>query len=199
MSELTWFRKNAYNIGARYIGTWQLASLVRIFTACLGFITCFPTDIPRADEEKLGLMALRCHFIVTAAHVSEARTTDQVAEQAERYLKARHHAAAFDDHLSTKAGVKDKHIIRDLHDKSATMLVFDFEAAIALQDWDDLSPIVRRARMCREEVALKAMGDCLLRSQAPGNGKYNLVVNRLESATYQRSHSSHVLDDETHH
>lgn len=173
VSELTWFRKNAYNIGARYIGAWQLDSLVRIFTACLGFIACFPTDIPIADGEELGLMALRCHFIVAAAHVSEARTTDQVAEQAERYLEARQHAAAFDDHLSTKAGVKDKHVIQDLHAKSATMLVFDFEATVALQDWDDLSPIVRRARMCREEVTLKAMGDCLLRSQAPGNGKYN--------------------------
>jgi hypothetical protein len=171
--ELTWFRKNAYNIGARYIGVWRVPSLVRIFTACLNFIACFPTDIPRTDGEELGLMALRCHFIAAAAHVSEARATDQVAEQAERYLEARQHAAAFDDRLSTEAGIKDKHIIQDLHAKSATMLVFDFEAVVALQDWDDLSPIVRRARMCREEVALKAMGDCLLRSRAPGNGKYS--------------------------
>lgn len=55
-----------------YIGTWQPASLVRIFTVCLGLIACFPIDIPRADWEDLsctslpeanrrGLVVFGCH------------------------------------------------------------------------------------------------------------------------------------------
>lgn len=50
------------------------------------------------------------------------------------------------------------------------MAVFDFEGAVALKNWDDLGHVVRKASFCRDETMLKAMGDCLLRSNAPGPG-----------------------------
>lgn len=57
-------------------------------------------------------MAMRCHFIVAAALVSLARTTDQVAEQAQRYAQVRHHATALYEHLATETNEQDKHILK---------------------------------------------------------------------------------------
>jgi hypothetical protein len=167
--------KNAYNIGARNVDTWDLPSIIRIFTACLDYIACFPSDIPQSDTAELGLMAMRCHFVIAAAHVSMARTTDEVEEQAQRYLETRNHAATFHHLLGTESAPQDERVIQDLHTKLATMTVFDFEGAVALQKWDDLGQIVRRAELCRDETILKAMGDCLLRSQAPGKGEIVLL------------------------
>lgn len=170
MPELAWFRKNAYNIGAQRCDDWDLPHIVRIFTACLDFTACYPTDLPLQDSQELSLMAMRCHFIIAAAHVSLARTTDQVAEQAQRYLEVRQHADAFHEHLCTETSHQDERVIGDLHAKLATTFIFDFEGAVALKNWDDLGTIVRRANLCRDQVMLKAMGDCLLRSHAPGKG-----------------------------
>jgi hypothetical protein len=181
VQELTWFRKNAYNIGAQRCDTWDLLSIIRIFTACLGFIACYPQDLPMQDSADLSLMAMRCHFILAAAQISLARTTDQVAEQAQRYLEVRQHASAFQEYMCNGVNHLDERVVQDVHTKSATTIVFDFEGAVALKNWDELGTIVRRARLCGDEVVLKAMGDCLLRSNAPGKGTYH--AQKYESSS----------------
>jgi hypothetical protein len=115
---------------------------------------------------------MRCHFIVAAALVSVARTANEVDEQLQRYLEMGQHIAAFDQLLHTTVGTQDEEIVRDLYLKFSSLLVFDFEGAVALKRWDELRRIVKQVEICQDDGALKAMGDCLLRSQAPGESKY---------------------------
>lgn len=126
--------------------------------------------MPLKDVADMALMAMRCHFIIAAALVSLARTEDRVDEQLQRYIETRQHVAAFDKMLQTDASPQDEEVIRNLVAKLSTLFVFDFEAAVCLKAWDDLTRIVRQARVCKDEVMYKAMGDCLLRSQASGKG-----------------------------
>jgi hypothetical protein len=119
------------------------------------------------------LMTARCHFVIAAALISQARTEDRVDEQLQRYLEARSHISEFDaffsDHIRSdpKSG-----IYLDLLAKMSTLFVFDFESAICLKQWDDSREIIRKATICKDETMYKAMADCLLRSEAPGNGKH---------------------------
>lgn len=115
-------------------------------------------------------MSMRCHFVIAAALVSIARTEDRAGEKLQRYLEMRSHVIAFDTQLESKVGSQPQEVIRDLLAKMSTLFVFDFEGAAALKNWDDLSQIVRKAGACKDELMHKAMGDCLLRSQAPGRG-----------------------------
>ncbi|PTB63793.1 SPO22-domain-containing protein [Trichoderma citrinoviride] len=144
ISELHWFRKNAYN---------------------------------------MALMALRCHFVIAAALVSLARTEDRVEEQLQYYLEARHHVKDFDATLEkTSDGIQDENIRADLIAKLSTLFVFDFEAATVLKIWDGLNEIVRKTKMCRDEGMYKAMGDCMLRSRAPGKALFStmrLIINEM--------------------
>ncbi|QPC76062.1 hypothetical protein HYE68_006814 [Fusarium pseudograminearum] len=125
----------------------------------------------------------RCHFVVAAALISQARTEDEVDEQLQRYLEARYHISEFDtfftDHVRNdpKSG-----IYLDLLAKMSTLFVFDFESAVCLKQWDDSSEIVRKATICKDEIMYKAMADCLLRSEAPGNvayGTMRLIINEI--------------------
>ncbi|KAF5598425.1 transcription factor [Fusarium pseudocircinatum] len=75
-------------------------------------------------------------------------------------------------------------IYPDLLAKLSTLFVFDFESAVCLKSWDDLSQIIRKARICKNEMMYKAMGDCLLRSEASGNvvyGTMRLIINEIFS------------------
>jgi hypothetical protein len=95
----------------------------------------------------------------------------------QRYLETRQHVAAFDTMLEKNRSEKQpEEVVQDLRRKMSTLSVFDFEGAVALKSWDDLSTIVRKADSCADESSLRAMGDCLLRSQAPGRGKSYSVI-----------------------
>jgi hypothetical protein len=145
-------------------------------------------------------MTARCHFVIAAALISQARTEDKVDEQLQQYLEARDHISEFDtffnDHVrdDPKSG-----IYPDLLAKMSTLFVFDFESAVCLKSWDDLSQIVRKATICKDETMFKAMADCLLRSEASGNGTRQLMFDssnrnanasscvRNHAAYYQRN------------
>ncbi|KJZ71961.1 hypothetical protein HIM_08641 [Hirsutella minnesotensis 3608] len=182
VSELSWFRKSAYNLGAMNCHVWPLHPILRIFTACLAFINCYPKDLPLADEADLRLMGLRCHFVIAAVLVSLARAEDRLDERLQRYLEARKQVAAYDSLMQDGLGVRDDAVQEDIGRKLATLFVFDFEGAVWLKAWDDLNVIVRKAKPCKDEALYKAMGDCLLRSQAPGKVMYatmKLIINEI--------------------
>lgn len=167
--ELDWFRKNSYNIGASKCHLWELPQLVRIFSCCLAIIDCYPKDVPLEFVADLALMAMRCHFVIAAALISLARSHDKLDEQLQCYTETRQHVAAFDSLLQTEIQAQDRGIIADLMIKMSTLFVFEFESAVALRSWDDLGGIVRKSTLARDDATYKAMGDCLLRSQAPAN------------------------------
>lgn len=170
--ELHWFRKNAYNLGVLKCETWEVPYTIRIFKACLAFSHFYPEDISAPDGSEIAIMAMRCHFVVSSALISLARTEDKVDEQLQYYLEARRHIREFDATLEAKRNTaQDESIMVDLMAKLSTLLVFGFEAATALKDWDSLNEIVRRAKICQDEVTYKAMGDCMLRSTAPAKGQ----------------------------
>jgi hypothetical protein len=120
------------------------------------------------------LMAMRCHFIISAALVSQARMEDVVEEQLQCYVEVRQHVADFDKTFEKAfekdPGSKEEQAFWDMAAKAATLFVFDFEGAVCLMAWDELGQIVRKAKPCKDELMYKAMGDCLLRSHAPGKG-----------------------------
>ncbi|KAL5619511.1 hypothetical protein FOVSG1_001733 [Fusarium oxysporum f. sp. vasinfectum] len=185
VSELHWFRKNAYNIGVTKCHVWGLWYLIRIFRACLAFVDCYPSDLPSEDDTDLRLMSVRCHFVVAAALISQARTGDKVDEQLQQYLETRRHISEFDTLFDAHFRNDSKsQVYPDLLAKLSTLFVFDFESAVCLKSWDDLRHIIRKARICKDEMMYKAMGDCLLRSEASGNvvyGTMRLIINEIFS------------------
>lgn len=124
-------------------------------------------------------MAARCHFVIAAGLISQARTSDNLDEQLQRYLEARHHISKYDTLFSDQVRNDPKSdVYTDLFAKMSTLFVFDFESAVCLKNWGDLNEIVRKAGICKNETMFKAMGDCLLRSEASGNGMRRLMFDR---------------------
>ncbi|QPC67318.1 hypothetical protein HYE67_009549 [Fusarium culmorum] len=168
--------------------TSNLPSLFRCAIRLVHLIETPPDEdadgVPELAEDTCCMFErARCHFVIAAVLISQARTEDEVDEQLQRYLEARYHISEFDtfftDHVRNdpKSG-----IYPDLLAKMSTLFVFDFESAVCLKQWDDSSEIVRKATICKDEIMYKAMADCLLRSEAPGNvvyGTMRLIINEI--------------------
>ena len=133
VQELDWFCKNAYNIGLENVSSWQPVYLVRILRCCLGMISRYPEDI---GEQSLGDIALRrmfCNFMTAAGLLALARAEDNIEVQLQNYLEMRQHIKKFDDEFEERLVKLDDMCKNDLRMKLATLLVFDFEAAISLK------------------------------------------------------------------
>ena len=131
----------------------------------------FPEDVPSQVAMDLSLKSIFCHFIISSALVAVARANDNVEEQLQDYLIMRRHVATFDAELEKQLHVLDEVSTKDLLNKLSTLLVFDFEGAVCLKQWEDLGQIVRKASICKCLESFQAMGDCLLRAQPPVEGK----------------------------
>lgn len=172
MKELEWFCQNAYNLGLKHAGDWDLRHVVQILTACVSLIDHFPDDTSAEVASDLSLRLIFCNFFIACALVALARAEDSVEQQLQDYLTARKHITAVDGEVQMRFQSKslDEISTQDLKTKLAQLLAFDFEAAVALKRYSDLSEIVLKASQCREVGAFKAMADCALRSHLPPEG-----------------------------
>ncbi|KAL2160174.1 hypothetical protein VTH06DRAFT_1830 [Thermothelomyces fergusii] len=173
VDELEWFSRNAYNLALKNTASWELRSVVRMLTACVNIISYFPPDM--GSKVELALKLLFSHFVISSALIALARTEDNLEKQRQDYATMRKHVGAFDCELPEHLSQLDEECRDDMLRKHAALLAFDFEAAVALGQWDDLGSIVQRAVPCKSVTALQAMADCLLRAKAPGQALYSTM------------------------
>ncbi|KAK7735234.1 sporulation-specific protein 22 [Cytospora paraplurivora] len=161
--ELTWFCQNSYNLGLKHASDWDLCRVVQILTACVNIIGQFPDDIPEETAADLSLKSIFCNFLISSALVSLARSQDNLEKQLQDYLVMRKHIAEADSEVQKRLESKslDEVSSRDLVGKLALLLAFDFEAAVALKQWHELSEIVLKASACQDLEAFKMMADYL--------------------------------------
>ncbi|KAK0626986.1 meiosis protein SPO22/ZIP4 like-domain-containing protein [Immersiella caudata] len=180
VDEIEWFGRNAYDVALKHTTEWDLRNVVRILNSSVTILGHFPSDA--GSQAELSLRSLFARFIISSALISLARVQDNIEKQQQDYLAMRTHVRAFDgelvEHLTSLDG-QDK---GDLARKQAILLTFDFEAAVALGQWDDLGPIVQRAVACGNTTAYQAMADSLLRGRVSGQVLYSTmrkIINEI--------------------
>lgn len=173
--ELEWFARNAYNLALKNSTEWDLRHVVRMLNSCVNVIGHFPSDA--VSLPGLSQKSLFARFIISSALISLARTHDNIGKQKRDYGALRTHIKAFDTELVEQLPNLDENSRGELLGKYALLLTFDFEAAVAVEEWDDLGGIVQRASVCKSIEAYQCMADCLLRGQAPGQGKLTAPGN----------------------
>lgn len=172
VKELEWFCQNAYNLGLKHASEWNLRSIVQVLTACSALISRFPDDVGAEQASDLNLRSIFCNFLISSALVALARAEDNLEQQLQDYLVARKHIDQADQgiQLQLQSQNIDRASSTDLLAKLAHLLAFDFEAAMALKKYQDLSEIVLKAEPCQNLDTYKTMADCALRGNLHPEG-----------------------------
>lgn len=196
--ELRWFSDNAYNCAVTNTQSWNPRDVSRLFEAALAFLQLFPDDIGQRDADTAAVQCLRCRFGAAACLVAMARARDRIDMRIEEYQAVRRHADGFNRVFERSEQRLEQARIEDLTTKLASLLVWDFEAAVALGQWNDLGEIVRRTKACRSAGALKEMADCVVycRETAP-QGELGTHINIYILTTDSRlldPHNDHQRD-----
>lgn len=163
---------NSYNVGVLKSHHWEDHNLSRIFRSCLCIASSYPSE---GIASRVTLTALRCHFVLSAIHLSQARKVC-AEDKIGHYELVRSHVAQYHSKLRQSRPPKDFHIRRDLAAKLSTLLIYDFEAAIQLGQHSDLRGILAQQAALRQTMALKAMGDLLLQSSLPAERAYRSAL-----------------------
>lgn len=188
MDELEWFCRAAYNLGLKYAGTLDLRYTVCILEACVKITNLFPVDQEMHATTHISSKRLICRFLIASALTALVRRAS-VREAEDQTLKdcqsMREHIRAFHTELKKHGKAGESARPSDMLSKLSVLVVFDFEGAIRLGDWDELEDICETAASCHESNTLRVLGDSLLRSQAhvPGKSRWHmdLFQNRYDS------------------
>lgn len=174
LKELEWFCQLAYNLGLKHAGDWDLRRVVRVLSACVELVKCFPDDVAVEMATDLSLRTIFCNFLISSALIALARAEDNLEQQLQDYLVLRKHVLAADKEIDAHVRGRglDDVSVHDLMQKLGQLLGFDFEAAVALKQHQDLGEIVLKARQCQNAETFKVMADCAIRSNLPSEGTY---------------------------
>lgn len=186
VEELDWFARNAYNLGLKHLDRWSLGHCIQILTTCTNIIKLFPPDITSRTAQDMSFKLLFSNFIIASALVAQARTQDNVEKQLQDYLLMRKHIAAFGNELPGQLDSLEGRAREDILNKLGTLLTFDLEGAVCLKQWEDLGGIVRKAIQCKNVRIFQGMGDCLLRSSVPGQGRCRTSLRYLHCCVVHR-------------
>lgn len=142
-------------------------------------------------SSDLSLRSIFCNFLTASALVALARAEGNREQQLQDYLTVRRHIVEADSEIQLQLHSKniDQASARDLLDKLAQLLTFDFEAAVALKKYPDLGEIVLKADQCQDLETYKTMADCALRSQLHPEGM-QIMTNLARDAADDLQSSS---------
>ncbi|OAQ96543.1 hypothetical protein LLEC1_04136 [Akanthomyces lecanii] len=180
-AELRWFSTNAYNLGAVHCTTWAPGRLAALFKSCLVFTQALASS---KDDDLTGAAAdstftiLRCHFVLASLYISQARIVNN-EHTCSLYADVEQHTAAFAELFMSSCGAAvDKY--PDLLQKQGILCIFQFEALLFRHFYEPLPGIIKQARLCNDANVLKALGGCLLQSDAPVQGSLlKSIVNEI--------------------
>lgn len=178
IDELEWFCRAAYNLGLKYSGKWDLRYTVCILDACVRITNLFPVKQAMISTTDIPSKRLTCRFLIASALAALVRrpslpsAEDQTLKDC---LTMREHIRAFHTELRKLGKLGENAPSSDMLRKLSALLVFDFEGAIRLGDWDELENICATAATCHDSDALRVLGDSLLRSQTHIPSKSELL------------------------
>ncbi|KAL1892941.1 sporulation-specific protein 22 [Ceratocystis pirilliformis] len=161
--ELDWFNQNSYNTALKHVDTWPPMLVCRLMKVCLAITEFYPEDISISASHDLSLKRLCGNFVISAALAALARSEENVKERHQAYLELRKHVTAYDEEFEARKDTYEPYIQKDLMAKLSVLYVFDFEAAAAQKEWDDMRTIVGKSvATCPSAEMLKGMGDYML-------------------------------------
>ncbi|KAK2758343.1 hypothetical protein FQN54_004191 [Arachnomyces sp. PD_36] len=144
----------------------HLPALLRC-TIRLLVIDQYPKDLGPEALSDITLRRMFCDFLSGVIAVAQARADDNSQSQQEHYLDVRIHVQSFRDRLKAQRARSDPEAGDDLVKKYRILLSFDFEAAVRLQQWDNLETLVYETIDFADERLYSVLVDVILCSEAP--------------------------------
>lgn len=176
-NELEWFSKNSYNLALKYTSTWNPRHVLRMLHCCTIFIDLHKFEISEERAADLSLRRIFCDYLAVVLLVGLARGGDNIEVQLQDYLTIRKHVNNYDAILQSKLEKLEEAPAQDLLQKLSILIAFDFEAAIQLKNWDDLSGIILKGNVCKSMKLYTLMADCILSCDASAESEYLLICS----------------------
>ncbi|KAI9844559.1 MAG: hypothetical protein M1837_005518 [Sclerophora amabilis] len=167
VEELNWFSRNSYNLALKWCTEWDPDKTLSLLRSSIKFIDLFPKDMSADDLAELSLRRTFCDFVCASLLIVLARSEDTIETQLQFYLSVRSHASDFQKSLYEHVDRLEGEAKKDLLKKYSALLVYQFEAAVRLESWDDLGSIIEQCTICEDVKCYEPMADIILVSKAP--------------------------------
>ncbi|KZZ87885.1 Meiosis specific protein SPO22 [Ascosphaera apis ARSEF 7405] len=162
VTELEWFSRNSYNLAVQYCSMWAPQIIQKLLTVCIKFIDLHPKTSEVKASTDLAKRRMLCNFLGAIISMAQARATPDVQIREEHYAASRSYILGFRQYLLECSDLDE-----DSLEKHKTILAFDFEAAVRLHQFSDLTEIVDESQQYASEELYGIFIDAMLGSDAP--------------------------------
>ncbi|KAI5289634.1 hypothetical protein KEM54_003528 [Ascosphaera aggregata] len=162
LTELEWFSKNSYNIAVQHCSTWAPRNIQRLLIVSMKLTEFYPNSLESGIVEEVKKRRMLCNFLCAIICMAQARAHPDPQGREEHYATSRKHILGFRQYLLEHTNLDEESL-----ERHRTVLAFDFEAALRLHNFTDLSDIVEEAHQYANEELYAIFIDAILGSDAP--------------------------------
>ncbi|RDW90401.1 uncharacterized protein DSM5745_02176 [Aspergillus mulundensis] len=168
--ELRWLACKSYGIALELYKLSPLPNIVKLLNISTKFMELDQKNTKKEPNTDLLEHYLKCTFLRSMIVVTEARNEKKSTRKERHYREAREAIKQFQIYIQS-LGI-DSIIKSHEHtwlDRYRIILSFDFEAAVHLHQWGDLTTIIETSNPVVGAKLSSVFLDCLLRSGAPSS------------------------------
>ncbi|KAL5340752.1 meiosis protein SPO22/ZIP4 like-domain-containing protein [Aspergillus crustosus] len=168
--ELRWLSCKSYSIALGMYKQPLLDAVIGLLNISIKFMELYQKESGAGSNIDPLEHLLKCTFLQTMIIITEARRETSSRKKESHYEKAREVIKHFHDHIQAFGldTIAKSHPDTWL-DKYRIILSFDFEAAVFLHQWEDLTSIIEASKPIVCAKLSSVFLDCLLRSGAPSS------------------------------
>ncbi|PGH12790.1 hypothetical protein AJ79_04014 [Helicocarpus griseus UAMH5409] len=166
-SELTWFSRSSYNLAVEYCTDLDPQHILSLVNTCIKFIYQYPDQLSLEEFYDIALRRLLCHFLGASLSIAQARLQTDTEAKRGYYIDTRNHIQNFRGTLCGDIKTPREDHYDDLLKKHRTLLVFDFEAAVRLGQWESLSEIIEESASYADDNLYGSFSDAIFCSDVP--------------------------------
>ncbi|KAJ9210312.1 hypothetical protein DTO166G4_8087 [Paecilomyces variotii] len=185
MTELEWFSRNSYNLALELRRSWPLDYSLRLLNVSVKLVDLYPRDVDPIAQ--IYARRMLCEFLATAIIVSRAREQTDSSIKEEQYLDVRIYVQGFRNNIQSQLDRKDAPDHEEWLQRYRTMLSFDFEAVIYMNQLESLRTLIDEAGTVADGRLYTIFADAILCSHIPIEIKSQAFEQMIHTITTLRS------------
>ena len=185
LQELNWFSKNSYNVALEHLETADPVLLLRLCVVCSRLIDRMERDTPALEKSNLKMRQIFCEYLAMSIMIILVRCEDDVEQSQQHYTNVMSHGKKLRGLISDQLSIQSlaESIKVDLAAKHLQGIKWELEAALRLQQWDQMSKLFEACWKYEDPKRWATLADLafqiyeeLCSQRSEGAREYNQVV-----------------------
>lgn len=183
--EVQWFMQNSYSVISNHLMQAHFQISLSYLNSCSSLIRTLRMSDQKPSNKDLDVRAVACFSLAAQLALKDAREVDCETSRSVQYRLAREYITKFHTAFADlNTASQDKDFRTSARKVRSIVISGDFEAAIYLEEWQELHHIIQLCQEIGDNALLQQLADMTLASEATPEIMLSTLQHILASASH---------------